>query len=335
MEKKHLIVGHGLAGCVLALTFYRQGIPFHIVGYTQPGEASMMSSGLINPVTGRRYVKAWMIDELIEKSLDFYKWSEELFGEKYFFPVDIIRFLSNHEAIAAWKKRSDDPDYVDYISMKRMEQIEKLQRPYGIVTGGYRLNAPGWLTATRNFLVEKGFLSILNEPMRKAVVENGSVIHANGALDSSISKGLIPNKGEVLIVKMPGWAMPGIIKEKVYFIPLEERNMYWIGSHYLPWPDHARPTEEGKQMILDEISEVYSGEVEIIEHLAGYRPTVDDRRPLIGPYPGHDGEYIFNGMGTKGTSLAPYWAEQLVAHLEDDACLPFLVQPARYNKASG
>src|SRR4030095_14969439 len=98
MEKKILIIGHGIAGCVSALTCYRRGIPFTISGIKTPGEASMASSGLINPVTGRRYVKAWMIDELIKKAIEFYTWTENLFGSTYFFPVDIVRFLSNEEA---------------------------------------------------------------------------------------------------------------------------------------------------------------------------------------------------------------------------------------------
>ncbi|MEO6130719.1 MAG: FAD-dependent oxidoreductase [Saprospiraceae bacterium] len=335
MEKKFLIVGHGLAGCVLALTFYRKGIPFRIVGCTQPGEASMASSGLINPVTGRRYVKAWMIDELVEKALDFYSWTEKLLTGTYFFPVDIVRFLSNHEAIAAWKKRANDPEYTAYISMKRHDDLDPLQRPYGIVTGGYRLDTPEWLRDARNFLTEFGLLQIVHEPIIEADVESDSVIYATGAVGRPFSSGLIPNKGEVIIVKMPDWKMPGIIKEKIYSIPLKEKNRFWVGSHYQPWPENANPTEEGKQILLDALSEVYSGEVELIEHLSGIRPTVDDRRPLIGPHPDQKGSYVFNGMGTKGTSLAPYWADQLAAHLATGQALPYIVDPSRYPAIPG
>jgi glycine/D-amino acid oxidase-like deaminating enzyme len=64
--------------------------------------------------------------------------------------------------------------------------------------------------------------------------------------------------------------------------------------------------------------------------MTGIRPTVDDRRPVIGAYPGHQGQYIFNGMGTKGTSLAPFWAEQLIAHIVENAPLPAQISPARY-----
>jgi len=295
----------------------------------------MASSGLITPVTGRRYVKAWMIDELIEKALEFYNLTESWLGSSYFFPVDIVRFLSNHEALAAWKKRSEEPAYSAYISNKRFEDLDKLQRPYGILIGGYRLDTPGWLNAVRTFLIEKGLLKISFEPITNAIVETESTIYATGAVGKAFSTGIIPNKGEALIVKIPGWKLPGIIKEKVYFIPLKENNMYWVGSYYQPWPEDANRSTEGKKLLLEAISEVYPGEVELIDHLTGVRPTVDDRRPLVGAYPDHPGKYLFNGMGTKGTSLAPYWAEQLVSHLVDGTPLPSIVNPSRYSAVPG
>jgi glycine/D-amino acid oxidase-like deaminating enzyme len=35
------------------------------------------------------------------------------------------------------------------------------------------------------------------------------------------------------------------------------------------------------------------------------RPTVADRRPIMGAHPEHKGLFIFNGLGTKGYMLAP------------------------------
>ena len=116
MDKPIRIVGHGLAGCVLAMTLVRQGLPFKMVGCTLPGEASMASSGLIAPITGRRYVKAWRIDEFLSHAKDFYHWSEPILGGHYFFPVDIVRYLAHPEARIAYTKRLGDPEYETYIS---------------------------------------------------------------------------------------------------------------------------------------------------------------------------------------------------------------------------
>jgi glycine/D-amino acid oxidase-like deaminating enzyme len=82
---------------------------------------------------------------------------------------------------------------------------------------------------------------------------------------------------------------------------------------------------------MQAIEHVYTGSFIVTEHLSGIRPTIDDRRPLIGPYPGREGKYLFNGMGTKGTSLAPYWADHLVSHLVDNTPILKIVNPERYS----
>lgn len=330
MNKKYLVAGHGLAGCVLALTFLRKKIPFKIAGRSMEGEASIASSGLITPITGRKYVKSWMIDEFIDSALDFYCWSEELLGKKYFHPVDIVRFLSHPEALLAWEKRKGDPAYHDYISNKKYEELDRLGRPYGILTGGYRLDAKNWLMDVRQLLARQELLSDELISLEEEYSGYDAVIYATGAVGPSVSAGLIPNKGEALVVRLPEWPYPGIMKEDIFFVPVEGNNQFWVGSYYERWPKNANPSLEGKEQLIAAIEQVYKGSFRIDEHLAGIRPTIDDRRPLVGPYPGRPGKFIFNGMGTKGTSLAPYWAQHLVSHLVIDQPIHKLVNPARY-----
>jgi glycine/D-amino acid oxidase-like deaminating enzyme len=129
---------------------------------------------------------------------------------------------------------------------------------------------------------------------------------------------------------MSEWKFPVIVKEEVFFIPLHEEHFFWVGSYYEPWPANPDPSPEGKQLLMKAILEVYDGPLVLVDHVAGIRATVEDRRPLVGRVPGHYSNYMFNGMGTKGTSLAPYWANQLVNHLNDGHILPGIVDPARY-----
>jgi glycine oxidase len=330
MDKKIIIIGHGLAGCTLALTFFRRNIPVTLIGCAQAGEASMASSGLIAPITGRRYVKAWKIDEFIPKALDFYRWTEQLVGEEFFFPLEIVRYLPHAEGIAAWERRLDDPDYAAYISSIKYPHLDARNRPYGIVTGGYRLDTPGWLNAIRSFLIAKGILEIRPEPFTPKETDNDILIYATGAIDASMTQRIIPNKGESLLVKMPDWEINEVTKEEVFIIPVDGKELFWVGSYYQPWPDNVSTSVEGKERLLASLKKVYSGRLEIVQHMAGIRPTVNDRRPLIGPLPGVENQYIFNGMGTKGTSLAPYWAEKLMFHITEDIPLPGEVLPDRY-----
>lgn len=301
-----------------------------MIGHAQAGEASMASSGLIAPITGRRYVKAWRVDEFVPKALDFYRWSESLLGQTYFYPIEIVRFLTHPESKKAWYKRLDDSEYSEYISVRHYPELDAFQKPYGILTGGFRLDTPGWVNAVRHFLQEKNLLELTESPSAFKAENNQHWVAATGAIDASLMPKIIPNKGEALIVRMPEWRIQQVVKEEVYIVPVTEASTYWIGSDYAPWPDHPEPTKESRNRMLESIRKVYSGPLEVLDHLAGIRPTVNDRRPLIGRFPGKENTYIFNGMGTKGTSLAPFWADELLSLIEHGKTLSEEVDPERW-----
>lgn len=327
MDKPIRIIGHGLSGCVLGLTALRHGIPFRMEGLSIPGEASLASSGIIAPVTGRRYVKAWDIDIYLPVASDFYRWTESLLGSAYFFPIDIVRFLNHPEAQAAWEKRAVDPAYTDFISLKRHPDADRLGKPYGILTGGYRLDTQRWLQDVRSFLMEKQHLEEVRFDLSNHQNDEPLVL-ATGALTPSCGPGIIPNKGEALIIHSKEWNTDLAFKDDVFILPLGDHR-YWAGSYYAAGDGDPHPTLDGKTKILEALHRTGLRDVEIVEHWAGIRPTVRDRRPLVGEYPLKPNVFLFNGMGTKATSLAPYWAKQLLDHLISGDVLPDNVSPSR------
>ena len=47
------------------------------------------------------------------------------------------------------------------------------------------------------------------------------------------------------------------------------------------------------------------------------RPTIKDRRPLVGTHPIHPNLAVLNGLGTRGVMIAPTAAKQLYNYLEN------------------
>ncbi len=122
-------------------------------------------------------------------------------------------------------------------------------------------------------------------------------------------------KGDLLLIKAPKLSFNVIINSSVFILP--------IGNHYFKvgatynWQDKtSTPTEEGKQELIEKLKEIINCDFEIIEHLAGVRPTVRDRRPLLGTHSKHKNVHILNGLGTRGVMLAPYLAKALFENIE-------------------
>jgi glycine oxidase len=63
------------------------------------------------------------------------------------------------------------------------------------------------------------------------------------------------------------------------------------------------------------LHEMFDTPFEVIRQVAGIRPTMMDRRPVIGQSKVNSKVFIFNGLGTKGALLGPFFAEQLAGEI--------------------
>ena len=111
--------------------------------------------------------------------------------------------------------------------------------------------------------------------------------------------------------------MDRIINRGVFLLPKGDH--FRVGSTY----DHDlmtyEPQQKGIENLKQRLAKLYTGSYEIINISAGIRPTTDDRRPYIGWHPENKGVGIFNGFGTKGVSLVPYFSKLFIDSIEGKA----------------
>ncbi|MGZ3929944.1 MAG: FAD-dependent oxidoreductase, partial [Bacteroidia bacterium] len=88
---------------------------------------------------------------------------------------------------------------------------------------------------------------------------------------------------------------------------------------------------QGRGELEKKLQHITTEFYEVKDHRAGVRPSVIDRRPVIGAHPQHRNMYVFNGMGTKGVMLAPYFAEQLIRHIYQGTSLIAEVKSSRFD----
>ena len=110
-----------------------------------------------------------------------------------------------------------------------------------------------------------------------------------------------------------------IVNQGVFMIP--KNGYFTIGSTY----DHNnltyQPQPEGIDTLKQRLQNLFTGKYEIIDERAGVRPATHDRKPYIGLHNSYKTLAIFNGFGTKGVSLTPYFAKHFVDVLQGSAAL--------------
>lgn len=138
------------------------------------------------------------------------------------------------------------------------------------------------------------------------------------------------NKGEVLLIRLPEAKLERMFKHRIFIVPFEE-DLYWVGSTSDNQFTSEAPTPEGKAYLLARLEEVLTTPYELVDHRAAIRPTVKDRRPFLGTHSQYPPLGIFNGLGTKGASLAPFWANHFATHLVNNSDLDKQVDIKRFN----
>jgi glycine/D-amino acid oxidase-like deaminating enzyme len=210
-------------------------------------------------------------------------------------------------------------------------QYEGIDAPYGygeVLQTGY-LDTALLLEKFRGYLMENNlfrketfsyetlgpntdFIQYKEISARHIIFAEGFGMHSNPFFKHLPLDG---TKGELFIIKAPGLNLDVIVNTSVFILPLGN-DLFKVGATY-NWADKTDlPTEEGKQELITRIKEILSCDFEIIKHFAGVRPTVKDRRPLIGTHPDFENIHILNGLGTRGVMLGPSMAQALYENIE-------------------
>ena len=172
------------------------------------------------------------------------------------------------------------------------------------------------------------FIQYKNLQAKHIVFAEGFGLHSNPFFNDLPLDG---TKGELLIIKAPNLDLNVVVKSNIFVLPLGN-DLYKVGATY-NWKDKTNnPTEEGKKELVENLNELIACEFQIIKHFAGVRPTVKDRRPLVGTHHKNKNIYILNGLGTRGVMLGPYLALQLFNTIEKNIPLENEINIQRFYK---
>lgn len=346
---KGIVVGQGIAGTLISYALLDKGQSICVIDSPQDYGASKAAAGLINPITGRYFTKSWMIDDLLPQAVSTYEALGALLGHQFWYPADIYRTLPSIKQYNDWSARLiQEPyqsyarevhDYGPYTEMVNQDEGVALIKQGGRVEVNALLGSyQEYLQSKNSYMAEKfehNRLSVEEDRVSYGEITADYIIFAEGVgvLENPYFKDvpLQPAKGEALHVKLDGITdNDTILKHQQYLVPMVDDNMYWSGGGFAWKYESCDTTEEFRMSQVSDLESFLNIDVKVQHHVSGVRPCVKDRKPLIGRHDDYRHLYLFNGLGTKGTSLAPYFAEMLAEHILNQQVIIQEVNVSRY-----
>lgn len=326
--KTAIVVGAGISGCLMSYLLTKRGVRVYCIDKGQEHSASSVAAGIINPITGKNYIKSWQIDVFLPKAKEIYRQWEQDFNKKVIHEMTIRRRLPDIASENIWESRKLDPEYQKYVidenTIAQKNIIEASGLAYASIGGGMRVDVRSILAEIKrllyeneSYLEEKFDYALLKKEDQKWNYKNitaDHVVFCEGA--GGIDNPYFPNqpyaltKGYALEIDASAHSVESIYKDDIFMVPMDSDTV-WAGGAYSKILEDAETDNIEFERINNKWHHWYSKPYEVKAKKFAIRPTTKHRRPLVFQHDTLRDLFFFNGMGTKGTSMAPYFAEKL------------------------
>ncbi|MCU0792673.1 MAG: hypothetical protein MUE42_07445 [Opitutaceae bacterium] len=300
-----LIAGQGLAGTLLAWACERAGREFVIYDAGHAEAASRVGAGLVNPVTGERWVAAPGWAEKAAEARAELAGLERAWGARFVSDLRIRREWRSEEEGARVRAKVERGELSPWV------EPAGLEAGAAWIEGAWRVDLPGLIAAGRTRWLGQGRLRERRLEPDEAAAWRGPVVWCTGAAETRVA-GLRPVGGETLEIEAE--LPPGVVRhDGVWVLPVGPGRA-WAGASFVrEEAERAARREELRASVARQLAGVAWRETAV---LAGRRMSTPDRTPRSGWLPGREGrEGVFNGLGSKGALWAPglarAWAERL------------------------
>lgn len=327
----YLIVGAGLAGISFSEVALKNNKTIYVLDNNSQN-SSKIAGGLYNPVILKRFSEVWQAQAQLVLMNEFYDSLKQKINVDFDFKKPILRKFFSIEEQNNWFAASDKAALSPFLSTDLIyKKYKGIDAPFGygeVLQTGY-VDTALLLKTYKDFLISNNLFQEESFDYNELITESDTIIykdikarhiifaegfgvHSNPYFNDLPLDG---TKGELFTIKAPDLDLDVIVNTSVFILPIGN-DLYKVGATY-NWKDKTDlPTEEGKVELVARIKEIISCDFEIVSHFAGVRPTVKDRRPLIGTHPKHPSVHILNGLGTRGVMLGPAMAKVLYDSIE-------------------
>lgn len=342
----YIIVGQGLAGTVLSFQLRQLGKSVYIIDKEREFTSSKVAPGAYNPMVLKRFTPCWRIEEQLDPLYSFIGRFESAYNTIIHQPLELWRKFQSIQEQNLWMEKSEKSRLKPFMNPNfKFNPYNGLIADYGFgeVNHAGRVNLPKMIATFREDL--KSADCILDEDFDYSALKHSDnfveyksvsakkIIFCEGhRMMNNPHFNYLPlmrTKGELITVRLKGLEVSELVKSNISILPLGD-DVYKVGATF-NWDDKDEVcTTLAKEELLAKLKTLVNVEPEIVAHEAGLRPTVKDRRALLGAHPQNENLIIFNGLGTRGLLTSPYLSTQLINYLEEGMELDPEVDIKRY-----
>ena len=325
---------------MLAYRLIKRGKKVLLIDNNLSASSSKVAAGIINPITGHRlnitagFEQFWPIAEAA------YAEMETDFGVSFYKPVAQTRLIKNQGQFDYLQQRQQQAEYLALIGEHKMQSPYFMASEFGSIDikQSAIVDCKELLSACKAWLIERNaYLCTKLDYTNLGSNESGvayqeivatSVIFCEGhAATNNPWLNTLPfklAKGEILSMKLHNsnaLDLP-LLNWGNWLAPTSTEGVAKLGSSF-EWKDLSlKPNAATRDKLLTSLNTNSNIEATLIESEVGIRPTTRDRMPFIGGLKNLKHAYCFNGFGSKGCLLIPYYADLLCDHLIDQQPLP-------------
>ncbi|MCH4824426.1 FAD-binding oxidoreductase [Gramella lutea] len=343
----YIIVGLGLSGLAISEELDRRSKDF-VVFEDNSQSSSYVAGGIFNPVILKRFTPAWNAAEQMKVAIPFYKALEKKLGVEIIYNWNIYRRFHSFEEQNDWFIASDNPKLSAFLDPELKKNTNSnLIAEYSlgkVLNTGY-IDTEKLLDNYRGHIEQQGRLKlekfeyadlkVYSDHFEYNGISSKNIIFCEGfGLKKNPFFNYLPlrgNKGEYIVIHAPDLKLDFAVKSSVFLIPLGN-DYYKAGATYDHQDKTAEPTEKAKNKLISALKELIKCDFEVVDQIAGIRPAVSDRRPLVGSHPELDNIYCCNGFGSRGVLISPNISRMLIGHIEDGDALDSEVNLERFTK---
>ncbi|MEP7319783.1 MAG: FAD-dependent oxidoreductase [Panacibacter sp.] len=349
MQADYIIIGQGICGTFLSWNLLKEGKSVLVIDSSDPYTASKVASGVINPVTGRRIVRTWMIEDLLPFAWEAYTQLGNDLNVPLVQQCNVLDFHPTPQMQEAFMQRVKEETGYLQIPENTNEWQQYFRYNYGIgevnpcLLVDLQTMLQNWRKKLQDqhILIEEKFdcnelvLDELQNTIQYKNITAQKIIFCDGVagFENPYFKMLpyVRTKGEAIIASIPDLPRTNIFKQGITIVPWQQ-DLFWIGSNYVWEYNHVQPTALFRKKVEEQLNYWLNLPYTITDHVASERPANIERRPFVGLHPLHRQVGVLNGMGTKGCSLAPYFSHQLAQHLVHDKPIDPLADVKRFTR---